>query len=111
MHRKRANVCECIDTNGTWLNFLPDVERYTENETFSMEVGDTMVLFTDGLTEAWNEQAEGNILGAPGLAEIVMRHVEKDVNALKTAVIDDVMAWCSHQQADDMSLVVARRVR
>ena len=111
VHRKRANVCECLDTNGTWLNFLPDVERYTENETFSMEVGDTLVLFTDGLTEAWNEHAEGNILGAPGLAEIVMRHVEKDVNALKTAVIDDVMAWCSHHQADDMSLVVARRVR
>ena len=111
VHRKRANVCECIDTNGTWLNFLPDVERYTENETFSMEVGDTMVLFTDGLTEAWNEHAEGNILGTLGLADIVMRHVEKDVNALKTAVIDDVMAWCSHRQGDDMSLVLARRVR
>ncbi len=109
VYRKEQKICEHIETPGAWLNFLPDISEDTENSEFILDIGDVLVLYTDGLTEVWDN--EKNMLDIPGFMDIVQTHAEKDVESLRDAIITDVMAWCNHIRNDDMSLVVVRRRR
>ena len=109
VYRKQKQQCELIDTNGAFLSFIPDIAHATENAEFSLELGDLLVLYTDGLTEAMN--AQGKFLEIQGFQEIVVRHADKDIDIVKDLILRDVLAWCNGKREDDMSLVVIRRVR
>ncbi len=107
VYRRQRQICERIETTGTWLNLGPDISYATENSEFTLDIGDVLVLYTDGLTEVWN--SEKNMLEIHGFIDIVQTHAEKEIDALQDAIITDVMAWCNHTRNDDMSLVVVRR--
>lgn len=109
VYRQRIQMCDVITTQGTWLNFVPDIEHATVNAEFTVDVGDLLVLYTDGLTEVWNSQK--NMLDIHGFTEIVTRHAEKEVEVCRDAILHDVMTWCQQNQKDDMSLIVVRRIR
>ncbi len=108
VYRKKQKICELIGTKGSWLNLMPDIGHVTENLEFCLDIGDLLVLFTDGMTEVWNE--EGNMLDVQGLVGIVEKHAENDIEIIRDTIINDVMAWCNHIWHDDMSLVVVRRI-
>jgi serine phosphatase RsbU (regulator of sigma subunit) len=107
IYRAARGECEVIETSGVWLNVMPEVSDITENSEFTLEVGDTLVLYTDGLTEARNRQ--GELLDIPRLMDIVSVHATKDPVAMRDAIMQDVLAWCDQVRDDDMSLVVVRR--
>jgi serine phosphatase RsbU (regulator of sigma subunit) len=107
IHRAARGVCEVLDTPGAWLNVTPDLSDITENSEFTLEPGDTLVLYSDGLIEAQNRQME--LLDLHRLTEIVSAHAAKDPAALRDAIIHDVLAWCDQERDDDLSLVVVRR--
>ncbi|MCP5001954.1 MAG: SpoIIE family protein phosphatase, partial [Hyphomicrobiales bacterium] len=109
LYRQRTQTCELIDTPGVWLNLLPDIADCTENAEFEMAIGDRLVLYTDGLTEVFN--AHKTMLDISGLTEIVTTHAELEVTAMRDAILRDVLAWSQQTRADDMSLVVVRRVQ
>ncbi len=64
------------------------------------------MLYTNGLTEAFN--AQKTLLGISGLTEIVITHAELEVRTMRDAILRDVLEWSQQKRADDMSLVVAR---
>lgn len=71
-------------------------------------VGDTLVIYSDGITDARN--AQGEFYGAGRLEEIVGRNRAMPVPDLLQAIIDDVRRFLGEREAaDDMSLVVVRR--
>ncbi len=107
VHRHGTGQCENIQTKGTFLNFVADVSEITENSAFELDMGDTLVMYTDGLTEA--ENRDGQLLGLGGLAEIVAVHADKNTADFRDAVMDDVLTWCDHNRADDFTLLVVRR--
>ncbi len=109
VHRAATGTVELIDTPGAWLNFLPDIEYATENAEFLLDIGDALVLYTDGLTEARNGNRE--LLDIQRFQGIVTAHAAKPIPAMRDAIVQDVLTWCDHQRADDMSLVVVRRVK
>ncbi|MCP4048162.1 MAG: serine/threonine-protein phosphatase, partial [Gammaproteobacteria bacterium] len=107
VYRRQRQVCELIETPGVWLNLVPDIAYETENSELTLGIGDVLVLYTDGLTEVWD--SERKMLDMHGFIDIVQTHAEKEIDALRDAIITDVMAWCNHIRDDDMSLVVVRR--
>ncbi len=109
VYRKKTGTCELIDTLGTWLNFLPDISEITQNAEFTVDVDDTLVLYTDGLTEAENQA--GELLDIQRFQDLVCMHAAKDTGAMRDAILHDVLDWCDHQRDDDMSLVIVRRVK
>lgn len=50
--RANTGVCEQIETDGAWLGVVADITASTHNEELRLEPGDTLLLYTDGLTEA-----------------------------------------------------------
>jgi phosphoserine phosphatase RsbU/P len=70
--------------------------------------GDTLALYTDGVTECFNHAGEE--YGETRLIESVRRHRESPSSELLQAVVDDVQHFCPAEQYDDLTLIVAKCV-
>lgn len=71
--------------------------------------GDVLVLFSDGITEAFNEHREQ--FGDPRLAQLIQRGAHLSAQDLVDTIIREVCAFVGDEaQTDDMTLVVAKRV-
>ncbi len=73
----------------------------------ALEPGDTLVLFTDGITEAMNPREEQ--FGIERLQEVVRRHASAPVEQLQAAILAAVEEFTSGAyQADDVTLFIIR---
>jgi phosphoserine phosphatase RsbU/P len=68
--------------------------------------GDTLTLYTDGVTEAAN--ARGEEFGEDRLVDCLQRNASLPSEALVTTVIDEVRRHSPHEQQDDITVVVAK---
>jgi len=68
--------------------------------------GDTLALYTDGVTESLN--GDGEEFGEQRLVEALRQRRELPSQALLASLIDDVRHFSPHEQSDDITLVVAR---
>lgn len=110
IYRHSTQTCQRIKTPGAWLNFVPDISKMTRNSEFTLEIGDILVLYTDGLTEVWRGPDKEEMLDIWRFMKIVATHGSKDIEAMRDAIMQDVLSWCDHDQDDDMTLVVVRRI-
>ena len=67
--------------------------------------GDTLVLYTDGITESCN--AAGEEFGELRLVEVLRRNREASAQALVDCIIDEVRQFSPYEQQDDITLIVA----
>jgi serine phosphatase RsbU (regulator of sigma subunit) len=75
-----------------------------EQETISIESGDRLLLFTDGLTEAFNEHDEE--FGEERLRGILETMPSTGANELQTAIVSAVSEFCHGNFNDDATLIV-----
>jgi serine phosphatase RsbU (regulator of sigma subunit) len=68
--------------------------------------GDVLALYTDGVTEACNDA--GDEFGERYLTERLREHRELPCQGLLTAISDEVRRFGSHEQYDDITLIVAK---
>ena len=68
--------------------------------------GDTILLYTDGVTEAVNNDEEE--FGEERLLEAARQHSRLSLPDLLTAVSDQARRFSPHEQADDITLIVAK---
>jgi sigma-B regulation protein RsbU (phosphoserine phosphatase) len=93
-------AAECLP-----LGLFPESEFKIGSST--LEVGDTLVLFTDGITEALNPEDEQ--FGVDRLAELVARHAGSRVKELESCILQAVEDFSGGaDQADDSTLLVVR---
>jgi len=68
--------------------------------------GDTLAIYTDGVTESFN--AAGEEFGEARLIDALRRHRELSPEAVIASVVDEVRRFSPEEQQDDITLVVAR---
>jgi len=71
-----------------------------------LEPGDSLVLYTDGVTEALSNRGEE--FGESRLMDLVAAHAHSDPEALLGTILDAVQEFSGREQEDDITLVVAR---
>ena len=71
-----------------------------------LAAGDTLVLYTDGVTEA--ENAEGEQFGESRLVETMLAQRHLFVSSLLETIVATVQKFSDGEQADDITLVLAR---
>jgi serine phosphatase RsbU (regulator of sigma subunit) len=101
---RRDGSLEQLDSGSTVLGMFADWEC-TSCETKLMP-GDTLVLYTDGITEATS--MDGREFGEEGLIEIVRAECHLSVERLLERILEKVRAFSGREQEDDITLVVAR---
>ncbi len=86
------------------------IEEYPFTEaTLQLERGDTLLLYTDGVTEATN--ADLKEYGEERLKAVLKQHAKGDCKQLIDSVKTDVKAFAGDtEQSDDITLLAIRRV-
>ena len=87
--------------------FQPKFEILIEEASLHVRGGDIAVLFTDGVSEAMNE--EDDLFGEERLGRLVEDNVHLGAEALRDRILADVDAFVgSADQHDDMTLVLLK---
>lgn len=68
--------------------------------------GDVFAIFTDGITESFNQRDEE--FGEERLIDALRRYRELSPNEVVAAILDEVRRFSPHEQRDDVTLIVAR---
>ena len=98
------NTLERLDSTCTVLGLFKEWDcSIGERRLFP---GDTLVLYTDGITESFNDASEE--FGEQRLIEALRRHRELPSQALLASIVDEVRRFSPHEQHDDITLIVAK---
>ena len=98
------NTVERLDSTATVLGLFKEWDcSIGETKLFS---GDILALYTDGITESFNEAGEE--FGEQRLIEVLRRQRELSSEALLASIVDDVQHFSPHEQHDDITLIVAK---
>jgi serine phosphatase RsbU (regulator of sigma subunit) len=99
-----------VKSGGMILGTLPDIEKVSNEQMMQLDKGDMIVLYTDGVTEALNE--EGNeMYGLERLMEVTRKlSIRPNVMDIFKGIFADLQAFMGKaSQRDDITLIVIRR--
>jgi len=98
---------ELLSGGGPVIGILPHID-YQEFRA-KLSEGDVLVIYSDGVTEAANPNDEE--LETEGLAEVVKKHRGEEAPAIVKEINKAVAVYTAGApQADDITVIVARRV-
>ncbi len=104
--RKDGSV-ERLEEGGLILGVMPTLNPY-EQGSVTIGKGDTVCLFTDGVSEAMN--SPGVEFGEERIETILREARAMPVPALRRSIVDAVTTWSgTGGQTDDITLVLFRR--
>lgn len=101
---RRDGSVERLESNCTVLGLFEQWDCCVDE--FTLQSGDLLALYTDGVTEAFN--ATGEDFGEPGILASLRRHSGLATRDIADAVIRDVRGFAAYEQHDDVTLLVAR---
>jgi serine phosphatase RsbU (regulator of sigma subunit) len=93
-----------LESTGTVLGLFGDWDCSIGERR--LRAGDVFALYTDGITESFNER--GDEFGEGRLIEVLRRHRDLSCRSLLESVVDDVRRFSPHEQHDDITLIVAK---
>jgi len=105
LHRRRTGQVERVDTPGVWVGAAETIDRVTVNSTFTLEPGDLLVLYTDGVTEATN--VDGEQFELPRLIEVICQACDQPCEVIRDRILEATGRWTDRQE-DDLTVVVIR---
>lgn len=105
---RASGLTEQLEGGGMILGILP-IAQYTEHTTF-IQSGDTLVLFSDGVSEAMPVGSDEEF-GEMRISMSVLNRTSQSANALIDGIIEDLQIWtASAPYADDVTLLVAKKL-
>lgn len=108
--RKETGELRHLGAHGPALGMMGDFP-YDACDEVSLEPGDRLLIFTDGLTEARPVDEPENLLGEEGLAELFVKQLEAEpsARALTEGLVEAVLDFARGNCEDDMTVVTLRR--
>jgi serine phosphatase RsbU (regulator of sigma subunit)/catechol 2,3-dioxygenase-like lactoylglutathione lyase family enzyme len=98
------NTLERLDSTATVLGIFKEWDcEIGERQLYP---GDTLALYTDGITESYNSADEE--FGEQRLIEALQRHRESSSQAALASIVDEVQRFSPHEQHDDITLIIAK---
>jgi anti-sigma regulatory factor (Ser/Thr protein kinase) len=105
-YRRCSEQVEELRATGMPLGLMPGM-KYEEKET-TLEAGDSLLMYTDGLVEAHNPKRE--MYGFPRLQKLLGVIRDHEGTALIRSLLDDLASFTEPgwEQEDDVTLVAVR---
>ena len=95
---------ERLTSTCTVLGLFKEWDCFVEERPLSC--GDMLALYTDGISESFDDS--GQEFGEQRLVESLQRNRELSPQSLIDSVVGDVKRFSSHEQSDDITLIVAK---
>jgi len=94
-----------LEKGGTILGMFDNIVY--EEETVQLKPGDSLLLYTDGITEAMNEKEE--MFEEERLLNLLKGNQKSSAQKLSQKIVDDVFSFQGTQpQSDDLTLVLVK---
>jgi sigma-B regulation protein RsbU (phosphoserine phosphatase) len=106
--RAATGKCDRYLPQGTWLGLVENILPFTRDREYRLEAGDLLILYTDGLTEAMNEQAEQ--FGLERVCEGVERAHAGSAEDVRDELMRGLAEWSKEPPRDDTTLLVLKQV-
>lgn len=95
-----------LEAGGVILGAMPSMMPY-DSASIELQSGDTLVFYTDGVTEAMNpKQTEEYV--EERLIACLQKNLEKSSKEIMDAVIDDITEFSNGIQYDDITILVLK---
>lgn len=101
---RRDNTLERLGSTCTVLGLFREWDCSIEER--QLFPGDILTLYTDGITESFNDAEEE--FGEHRLIEVLRRNRSRSSQELLAAIVDNVQRFSPREQSDDMTLIVAK---
>ncbi|MCX7736514.1 MAG: serine/threonine-protein phosphatase [Candidatus Kapabacteria bacterium] len=106
-YRPNTDEFTLLQPTGGLLGIMQNQKFAVENKT--MQVGDILVLYTDGITEALNAQRE--LFGVERLKGLIKKYHKKSSKEIAYYILEEVSKFTTGSEySDDRTLVVVKRV-
>lgn len=104
--RNGDNECRKLDAEGLILGVNRNV--VFEEKTVTLEAGDLVLLYTDGLTET--ENARGEFFGLERVSDILIKNAHRPPQAIIDALMEQLKQFCRCKSfEDDITLMIFKR--
>jgi serine phosphatase RsbU (regulator of sigma subunit) len=103
---RRNNTVERLDATATVLGIFKEWD--CEIGECQLHPGDTLALYTDGITETYDSADEQ--FGEQRLIEALQRHRASSSQAALASIVGEVQHFSPHEQHDDITLIIAKHV-
>lgn len=108
-YKAAAKMAEYKSAGGIALGMLPDISKHVNEVEIDFQIGDYLLIYSDGIPECWKNQTE---LYGPERLKAAMEKFGTlaDADAVKKAILADVKAFADgHEQMDDITIMVIKR--
>ncbi len=108
VYRKKSEEVEAIASGGIALGMIPDVSKIADEKPIPLEIGDCLILYTDGISEAKNQT--GEMYGLERLKNAVKINAYKpSVEAIFDGLTKDFSDFVQeYVQIDDITMIVIK---
>jgi serine phosphatase RsbU (regulator of sigma subunit) len=114
VYRKVSDSVEIISTSGVLVGIEDDIENKISEDVFSLGPGDSMLIYTDGIIEAWRTGtvrdkriAAEDMYGIERLSETFRAMGRSSAREIKEKIL---ASMDDYQRTDDVSLVIVKRL-
>ncbi|MCB1192260.1 MAG: serine/threonine-protein phosphatase [Leptospiraceae bacterium] len=106
--RKKTGIVERIKTRGFWIGLIENLEKVLYNDTFEVEEGDVVLLYTDGIVELANSQ--GEMYDMDRLINIFQAACQTSIELKECfgKIMKNILAF-SDKQEDDITMVLIKK--
>lgn len=109
VYKARTRTCQVEKSGGIALGMIPDISKYTKEKELDFEPGDTLIVYSDGITEHKNTQ--GEMFGLKRLVKIfeTMGADNASVNRIFHQLSAEFTEFTDqHVQEDDMTIIITK---
>lgn len=113
IYRSSDGSLELVETDGIWLGIAESLKPPASGG-FTLGVGDALLLYTDGLTDAWRagtvkdrRDPENDMFGLDRLEVSFRRRGDRSPAEIKDGILGDLAGY---EFNDDVTIVVVKRV-
>ncbi|HNR89376.1 MAG TPA: SpoIIE family protein phosphatase [Spirochaetota bacterium] len=114
VYRASSAAVEVIETDGVWIGLMEDISGMIGNKSFTLDSGDVLLVYTDGITEAWSRGSrpgtrtpERDMFGAHRLSETLAALGARPTEEIRDGILQSLRQF---ECMDDVTMVVIRRV-
>lgn len=105
LFRPTARKAIRLDSQNKIIGFEPSVPGRISEDVITLQSGDRIVLYTDGIIES--ENASGKQYGFSGLQKILTSNLTQPPETAAATVVSDVTRFANAELRDDIMLVIA----
>jgi serine phosphatase RsbU (regulator of sigma subunit) len=108
IYRAALREVERVETQGMWIGLDDNIEGMLENAELGLRVKDTLLLYTDGITESWRRGGpREDVFGDDQLEELFGNLGHRSLDNIRDVILE---ALEDYERDDDVTMLILRRV-